>query len=135
MKITKATLKRLIKEELELMHEEDTSDTPNFRIVSDSGLSQGRSIRAYVTNVPDEMIDRSGLEGTEDYVDPNRLLRLTPEAFKRIMGRNRDGYLYDVAMQGEIPETVRVMATVNLRTGKVVDSETEVPRIIDASTV
>ena len=133
MKITKNTLKRLIKEELEAMQEQEPgglSGTYNF--VVRSGDRKMNDV-AYITNVPVSMLDRSDYDDTvanrEGYVEPERLLRLSPEAFEQIMGRSRSGYFYDARIK-EIPETVEVNATFDLRTGELV--EARVPKLIDA---
>ena len=133
MKITKNSLKQLIKEELEAMQEQEPgglSGTYNFVVRSD------RDDFAYITNVPVSMLDTSDYDDTvanrPDYVDPARLLRLSPEAFEQIMGRNRNGYFYDMRIR-EIPETVEVEATFNLRTGEML--EAQVPKLIDASSM
>ena len=130
MKITKNSLKQIIKEELEAMQEQEPgglSGTYNFVVRSD------RDDFAYITNVPVSMLDTSDYDDTvanrPDYVEPARLLRLTPEAFEQIMGRNRSGYFYDMRIK-EIPETVQVDATFDLRTGELV--EARVPKLIDA---
>ena len=127
MKITKNSLKQIIKEELEAMQEQEPgglSGTYNFVVRDD------RDDFAYITNVPVSMLDTSSYDSASpDYVDPARLLRLSPEAFEQIMGRNRSGYFYDMRIK-EIPETVQVDATFDLRTGELV--EARVPKLIDA---
>ena len=133
MKITKNSLKQLIKEELEAMQEQEPgglSGTYNF--VVRSGDRYMNDV-AYITNVPVSMLDRSDYDDTvanrKGYVEPERLLRLSPEAFEQIMGRSRSGYFYDARIK-EIPETVEVNATFNLRTGEML--EARVPKLIDA---
>ena len=130
MKITKNSLKQIIKEELEAMQEQEPgglSGTYDFLVRDD------RDDFAYITNVPVSMLDTSSYDSASpDYVDPARLLRLTPEAFEQIMGRNRSGYFYDMRIK-EIPETVQVDATFDLRTGELV--EARVPKLIDASSM
>ena len=133
MKITKNSLKQLIKEELEAMQEQEPgglSGTYNFVVRSGDRYSNDV---AYITNVPVSMLDTSDYDDTvanrPDYVEPARLLRLSPEAFEQIMGRNRTGYFYDMRVK-EIPETVQVDATFDLRTGELV--EARVPKLIDA---
>tara|TARA_R110000823_G_scaffold299130_1_gene419822 strand:+ start:859 stop:1269 length:411 start_codon:yes stop_codon:yes gene_type:complete len=136
MKITKNTLKQIIKEELEAMQEQEPgglSGTYNF--VVRSGDRTMNAV-AYITNVPVSMLDTSDYDDTvanrPDYVEPARLLRLSPEAFEQIMGRSRSGYFYDARIK-EIPETVQVDATFDLRTGKML--EARVPKLIDASSM
>ena len=127
MKITKNSLKQIIKEELEAMQEQEPrglSGTYNFVVRDD------RDDFAYITNVPVSMLDTSSHDSASpDYVDPARLLRLTPEAFEQIMGRNRTGYFYDMRIK-KIPETIQVDATFDLRTGKLLKAR--VPKLIDA---
>ena len=121
MKLTKNSLKQLIKEELEAMQEQEPgglSGTYNF--VVRSGDRNMKNV-AYITNVPANMLDTP--------VDADADLKLSPEVFKQIMGRNRNGYFYDMRIR-EIPETVEVEATFNLRTGELV--EARVPKLIDA---
>ena len=121
MKITKNTLKQIIKEELEAMQEQEPgglSGTYNFVVRSgDRRMTDS----AYITNVPANMLDTP--------VDADADPRLSPEAFKQIMGRSRSGYFYDMRIK-EIPETVQVEATFDLRTGKML--EARVPKLIDA---
>ena len=114
-------------EELEAMQEQEPrglSGTYDFLIRDD------RDDFAYITNVPVSMLDTSSYDSASpDYVDPARLLRLTPEAFEKIMGRNRTGYFYDMRVK-KIPKTVQVEATFDLRTGKLLKAR--VPKVIDA---
>ena len=133
MKITKNSLKQLIKEELEAMQEQEPgglSGTYNFVVRSGDRYSNDV---AYITNVPVSMLDTldydDAVANRPGYVEPERLLRLSPEAFEQIMGRSRSGYFYDMRIK-EIPETVQVDATFDLRTGKML--EARVPKLIDA---
>ena len=133
MKLTKNRLKQLIREELEAMQEQEPgglSGTYNF--VVRSGDRNMNDV-AYITNVPASMLDRSDYDSASpDYVEPERLLRLSPEAFEQIMGQSRSGYFYDARIK-EVPETVQVEATFNLRTGEML--EARVPKLIDASSM
>ena len=84
MKITKAKLRQLIKEELDEM----AGRRPH------SGDRYSNDV-AYITNVPVSMLDTSDYDDAvanrPRYVEPERLLRLSPEAFEQIMGRSRSG--------------------------------------------
>ena len=136
MKITKNRLKQLIKEELEAMQEQEPgglSGTYNFVVRSGDRPMKDS---AYITNVPASMLNTKDYDDAvanrPNYVEPERLLRLKPEAFEQIMGSNRSGYFYDMRIK-EIPETVQVEATFDLRTGKMI--EAQVPKLIDASSM
>ena len=127
MKITKNSLKQLIKEELEAMQEQEPgglSGTYDFLVRDD------RDDFAYITNVPVSMLDTSSYDSASpDYVDPARLLRLKSEAFEKIMGQPQTGYFYAIRIK-KIPKTVQVDATFDLRTGKLLKAR--VPKVIDA---
>jgi len=117
MKLTKAKLKRLIKEELEeLEAAEGLGDTYDFLIYSPGMYRSDPSHPvAYVTGVPLDKIDTSGYvkHKEEGYRSPERFLKLKPEfmeelGFERASNRQLE--------EGGPPETIQITANYNLRT-------------------
>ena len=114
MKLTKAKLKRLIKEKLEEL--EGLGGTYDFLIYS-AGHHRGDPSRpvAYVTGVPLDKIDTSDYvkHKEEGYRSPERFLKLKPEfmeelGFERFSNRQLE--------EGGPPETIQITANYNLRT-------------------
>ena len=128
MKLTKARLKRLIKEELEEL--EGPGDTYDFLIYS-RGMyrSSPSSPVAYVTGVPLDKLDTSDFVKfkEEGYVSPERFLKLRPEFMEEL------GFAGLSARQLEegLPESIQITANYNLHTGKLTPLPRAVlPRII-----
>jgi len=128
MKLTKAKLKRLIKEELEEL--EGPGDTYDFLIYS-RGMyrSSPSSPVAYVTGVPLDKLDTSGFvkHKEEGYKSPERFLKLRPEFMEEL------GFAGLSARQLEegLPESIQITANYNLHTGKLTPLPRAVlPRII-----
>ena len=113
MKLTKAKLKRLIKEELEEL--EGPGDTYDFLIYS-RGMyrSSPSSPVAYVTGVPLDKLDTSDFvkHKEEGYKSPERFLKLRPEFMEEL------GFAGLSARQLEegLPESIQITANYNLRT-------------------
>ena len=111
MKLTKARLKRLIKEELEGL-----GDTYDFLIYS-AGMYRSDPSRpvAYVTGVPLDKLDTSDFVKfkEEGYKSPERFLKLKPEFMEEL------GFAGLSARQLEegLPESIQITANYNLHTG------------------
>ena len=134
MKITKTQLKRIIKEELGMMSEQEPemAETHDFKIYEEGHFRGDPSTTlAYIVNVPMSMIDTSASGGLKTtYVKPERLFELTPEALEQFGFPGAQSGVYSSQIE-ELPELVQVSATINLKTGEVVDMD-EPPKFIDA---
>jgi len=125
MKLTKAKLKRLIKEELE-----GPGDTYDFLIYS-AGMYRSDPSRpvAYVTGVPLDKLDTSDFVKfkEEGYKSPERFLKLKPEFMEEL------GFagLWARQLEEGLPESIQITANYNLHTGKLTPGTGVVlPRII-----
>ena len=145
MKLTKARLKRIIKEEIEGERgpvqdlEGRTFDFVINRTEFLSGRSKGP--RLYVINVPYEMLDTSKYEElkvSNDYgAQPaEQFLKLKPEFLKQLGFQS--GRLAPHAgskwLEKGVPESVEIRANYNPHTGELT-SASPLPKIIDASTL
>jgi len=116
MKLTKAKLKRLIKEELEEVEAaEGLGDTYDFLIYSPGMYRSDPSHPvAYVTGVPLDKLDTSGFvkHKEEGYKSPERFLKLRPEFMEEL------GFAGLSARQLEegLPESIQITADYNLHT-------------------
>jgi hypothetical protein len=126
MKLTKARLKRLIKEAVE--EQEGLGDTYDFLIYS-AGMyrSSPSSPVAYVTGVPLDKLDTSDFVKykEEGYESPERFLKLKPEFMEEL------GFAGLSARQLEegLPESIQITANYNLHTEELTPLHTP-PRII-----
>jgi hypothetical protein len=92
MKITKAQLKKLIKEELDRMFEEDMGlegETFNFQILRTDRTDHGTKPFALLKNVPYSMLDPRSIERmkereAEGYRSVERFLKPSAEALAKI---------------------------------------------------
>ena len=114
MKLTKAKLKRLIKEELEEL--EGLGGTYDFLIYS-GGMYRSSPSRpvAYVTGVPLDKIDTSDYvkHKEEGYRSPERFLLLKPEFMEEL---GFGGQFLDRQLEEGVPESIQITADYNLHT-------------------
>jgi len=132
MKITKAQLKQIIKEELDqaIVEEPELAETYNFKIYQEGQYRESPiTTLGYVANVPMSMIDsESYISFKATHKDPERFLSLKREALEQF---GFTGSMVYSSQIEKIPEFVQVSATVNLRTGEVA-SVGKPPKFIDA---
>ncbi len=129
MKLTKAKLKQIIREELEEL--EGLGGTYDFLIYS-AGHHRGDRSRpvAYVTGVPLDKIDTSSyVSHKEDgYRSPERFFELKPEFMEEL---GFTGLRARWLEEGP-PESIQITANYNLDTGELTALEDfDPPRIID----
>ncbi len=158
MKLTKAYLKKVIKEELEqarLSEEETDEEYEARRGKSGPAIGLGESYTfvvyrpghyrrdpsttvAYVENVPMSMIDTEDYERNEmTHKDPERFLHISKESLLKL-GFEPNSYgkfNLETYVVEKIPETVDVMVPYNLRAGEFMIDQVppyKMPRMIDA---
>ena len=130
MKLTKAKLKQIIREELEVLEEaEGLGGTYDFLIYSAAHEMGDRSRPvAYVTGVPLDKIDTSSyVSHKEDYKKPERFFELKPEFMEKLGFRG----LRARWLEKGPPESIQVTANYSPATGKLTALNPDrLPRII-----
>jgi len=160
MKITKARLKQLIKEELEevkLSYETDEEyEARRGKSGPATELQQGYTFRIYqpgyyrtdpsttvmyAENVPMSMIDTKDYERNKvTHKDPERFLRISKEGLQRLgLEANEYGnFGVDMYPIDEVPETIELAVPYNLRSGEFMTDQVKpykIPKIVDASSM
>jgi len=148
MKITKATLKRLIKEEFEAIQEQEPGEMGGDELkqsytfnIYRPGHYRGDPSRTvmYVENVPVSMLDTERYEQnkTEGYKSPERFLEISKEGLQRLGFEPNDYGNFSVEMYpiDQIPETIELNVPYNPRTGEYMTDQVKpymIPKVVDA---
>ena len=147
MKITKNSLKQLIKEELEAMQEQEPEEmggdelkqSYTFRIAR-PGHYRGDSDTniVYAVNVPLSMLDTKDYEEYKvTHKNPERFLKISKEGLQRLGFEANEYGNYGVEMYPveQIPETIEIKVPYNPRTGEFMTDQVKsymIPKVVDA---
>ena len=147
MKITKNSLKQLIKEELEAMQEQEPEEmggdelkqSYTFRIAR-PGHYRGDSDTniVYAVNVPLSMLDTKDYEEYKvTHKNPERFLKISKEGLQRLGFEANEYGNYGVEMYPveQIPETIEIKVPYNPRTGAFMTDQVKsymIPKVVDA---
>ena len=150
MKITKNSLKQLIKEELEAMQEQEPEEmggdelkqSYTFRIAR-PGHYRGDSDTniVYAVNVPLSMLDTKDYEEYKvTHKNPERFLKISKEGLQRLGFEANEYGNYGVEMYPveQIPETIEIKVPYNPRTGEFMTDQVKsymIPKVVDASSM
>ena len=150
MKITKNSLKQLIKEELEAMQEQEPEEmggdelkqSYTFRIAR-PGHYRGDSDTniVYAVNVPLSMLDTKDYEEYKvTHKNPERFLKISKEGLQRLGFEANEYGNYGVEMYPveQIPETIEIKVPYNPRTGEFMTNQVKsymIPKVVDASSM
>ena len=148
MKITKNSLKQIIKEELEAMQEQEPEEmggdalkqSYTFRIAQ-PGHYRGDSDTnvVYAVNVPLSMLDTKDYEEYKvTHRNPERFLKISKEGLQRLGFEANEYGNYGVEMYPveQIPETIEIRVPYNPRTGEFMTDQVKpymIPKVVDAS--
>ena len=147
MKITKNSLKQLIKEELEAMQEQEPEEmggdelkqSYTFRIAR-PGHYRGDSDTnvVYAVNGPLSMLDTKDYEEYKvTHKNPERFLKISKEGLQRLGFEANEYGNYGVEMYPveQIPETIEIKVPYNPRTGEFMTDQVKsymIPKVVDA---
>ena len=148
MKITKNSLKQIIKEELEAMQEQEPEamegeglkQSYTFNIYR-PGHYRGDSSTTvmYAENVPVSMLDTERYEQNkaEGYKNPERFLSISKEGLQRLGFEPNDYGNFSVEMHpiDQVPETIELTVPYNPRSGEFMTDQVKpymIPKVVDA---
>lgn len=146
MKITKAQLRNLIKEELEGMTEEEEMGSDELKQSYSFQIYEPGHFREdpdktimYVENVPLSAIRTENYEKykAEGYKDPERFLKIKKEFLSELgFQANKYGnFKVSSYVIEQVPETIGVNVPFNLRTGEFMTDQVNldrIPKVVDA---
>ena len=147
MKITKNSLKQIIKEELEAMQEQEPEEmggdelkqSYTFNIYRPGHYRSDSSTTVmYAENVPVSMLDTERYEQNkaEGYKDPERFLSISKEGLQKLGFEANEYGNFSVEMYpiDQVPETIELTVPYNPRSGEFMTDQVKpymIPKVVD----